>query len=46
MKENHLQSDVEATDDMMVWLALDASITILDTQTFTFGVGALTLVAE
>ncbi len=41
-----MESDVEATSDMMVWLALDASITILDTQTFTFGVGALTLVAE
>lgn len=39
-------SDVETTDDMMSNIQLDASITILNGQTFTFAVGSLTLVAD
>ena len=41
-----MESDVETTDDMMSNIQLDASIVILNGQTFTFAVGSLTLVAQ
>ena len=41
-----MKSDVETTDDMIVWVALDAPITILDTKVFSFDVGDLTVNAS
>ena len=40
-----MKSDVETTDDMIVHLALDQSVTILNGQAFTFDIGTLTLTA-
>lgn len=41
-----MESDVETTSDMIVWVALDSSVTILDTQVFSFAIGDLTVNAD
>ena len=41
-----MKSDVETTDDMIVVVALDAPITILNGQVFSFAVGDLTVNAS
>ncbi len=40
-----VKTDVETTADIMVVIELDVAITILDTQTFEFAIGALTITA-
>ncbi len=40
-----MESDVETTADMMIVVALDVPITILDTQKFSFAIGNLTVTA-
>jgi len=40
-----MESDVETTDDMMVWIELNSAITILNGQTFSFAIGTLTITA-
>ncbi len=41
----YMKSDVEGTDDMMVHAQLDSPITILNSQTFSFAIGTLTITA-
>lgn len=41
-----MESGTATTDDMMVWMALDSSVTITDTNTFSVAVGDLTITAQ
>ncbi len=40
-----MESDVETTDDMMMVITLNESISILDTHTFDFAIGDLVITA-
>ena len=41
-----MKSGTQGTADMMVWIALDSAITILNTQVFSFSIGNLTINAS